>query len=576
MSFFDDFYGITLSLLCLLIFYICFQALIEHKKIHLVHETGFGILVWFLLGFILKISGYQITFSGQEFFQIMLPPIIFSGGYTLKNKSFFSNFGYISLFAVLGTLISFALILLLTIGFLNQGMITDLNNNTIDLTAKDILYFSATVCSSDTIAALALISSKTYPKLFSVVVGEGLLNDAVSLILFNSISKIVNFNGEAQLSSTTFWSLIFYFIKSLVISILIGLVVGLAATYITKVYRSLMQDPVKVNIFLLAIGYSSYCLGEIAGVSSVISMLASGIVMNHYMKHNMEEESLKTTTVTISTISSITESILFIYLGLSSWSYIGDKSKISYSFIILGFLITLIARFGCIYIASLIAIILTKKKWGLNKFELLIIWFSGLIRGAVAFALIINVENQLNPAVTSTILFIVFFTTIILGGFMQSFKKKTTQTMDSSLKVKENNLLLQGIEIEKRKLKTVYNASIFRLLEDGFLKSKFIFDYPNKQKLFKEEKNRSLQQKIEEYDQLKQQIEQYKQQKEITNSSSQNKLDQSQQNGINNLMLTQVNECKQNYILELTDNNKIPTNFQNKEEMDKYQTENWL
>ncbi|KAL4429124.1 hypothetical protein ABPG74_015152 [Tetrahymena malaccensis] len=384
----------------------------------------------------------------------MLPPIIFSGGYTLKNKSFFYNFGYISLFAIFGTLISFALILLLTIGFFNQGMITDLNNDTINLTAKDILYFSATMCSSDTIAALALISSKAYPKLFSVVVGEGLLNDAVSLILFN--------------------------------------------------------DPVKVNIFLLAIGYLSYCLGEIAGVSSVISMLASGIVMNHYMKHNMDEESLKTTTVTISTISSITESILFIYLGLSSWSYIGDKSKISYSFILLGFLITLIARFGCIYVTSLIAIVLTKRKWGLNKYELLIIWFSGLIRGAVAFALIINVENQLNPVITSTILFIVFFTTIILGGFMQSFIKKTTETMDSSLKVKENNLVLLGIEIEKRKLKSVYNASIFRLLDDGFLKSKFIFDYPNKQKIFKEEKKRNLQQKIDEYNQLKQQIEQFR------------------------------------------------------------------
>ncbi|EWS72871.1 sodium/hydrogen exchanger family protein (macronuclear) [Tetrahymena thermophila SB210] len=506
----------------------------------------------------------------------MLPPIIFSGGYTLQNKNFFSNFGYISLYAIFGTLIGFAVILLLTIAFLNQGMITDLNNNTINLTAKDILYFSATMCSSDTIAALALISSKTYPKLFSVVVGEGLLNDAVSLILFNSISKIVNSNGEAQLSSTTFWSLIFYFIKSLVLSILIGIFVGLFATYITKVYRPLMQDPVKVNIFLLAIGYMSYCLGEIAGVSSVISMLGSGIVMNHYMKHNMEEESLKTTTVTISTISSITESILFIYLGLSSWSYIGDKSKISYSFILLGFLMTLIARFGCIYITSLIAKTIMKIKWGLNKYELLIIWFSGLIRGAVAFALIINVENQLNPVVTSTVLFIVFFTTILLGGFMQSFIKKTTQTMENSLKVKENNLVLLGIEIEKRKLKTVYNASIFRLLEDGFLKSKFIFDYPNKQKIFKEEKKKRLQQRIEEYNQLKLSIQQYKQQNEIV-KSNQNNLDQSLQNGINNLMLTQAKECGQNYNVEFADNYKISTtDTQNKQEIDQYQIENKL
>lgn len=46
------------------------------------------------------------------------------------------------------------------------------------------------MCASDAIAALTLISSDKYPKLFSVVFGEGLLNDAVSIILFHSIQKI--------------------------------------------------------------------------------------------------------------------------------------------------------------------------------------------------------------------------------------------------------------------------------------------------------------------------------------------------------------------------------------------------
>lgn len=41
------------------------------------------------------------------------------------------------------------------------------------------------MCASDAIAALTLINSAAYPKLFSIVFGEGLLNDAVAIILFD-------------------------------------------------------------------------------------------------------------------------------------------------------------------------------------------------------------------------------------------------------------------------------------------------------------------------------------------------------------------------------------------------------
>lgn len=58
------------------------------------------------------------------------------------------------------------------------------------MTTANILYFSSTMCASDAIAGLTLISSDKYPKLFSVVFGEGLLNDAVAIILFQSVANI--------------------------------------------------------------------------------------------------------------------------------------------------------------------------------------------------------------------------------------------------------------------------------------------------------------------------------------------------------------------------------------------------
>lgn len=129
----------------------------------------------------------EISFSGEEFFSIILPPIIFAAGYNMKKKKFFSNFFYIALYAVAGTLINFFITLFITEGFENGGLIVDVAGNNVDLSTQDILYFSATMCASDAIAALTLINSTTYPKLFSIVFGEGLLNDAVAIILFDVI-----------------------------------------------------------------------------------------------------------------------------------------------------------------------------------------------------------------------------------------------------------------------------------------------------------------------------------------------------------------------------------------------------
>jgi len=40
------------------------------------------------------------------------------------------------------------------------------------------------------IAAISIVKYEEQPKLFSIIFGEGIINDAVSLILFQAVSKI--------------------------------------------------------------------------------------------------------------------------------------------------------------------------------------------------------------------------------------------------------------------------------------------------------------------------------------------------------------------------------------------------
>jgi len=56
----------------------------------------------------------------------LLPPMIFAGGYNLKKKNFFQNFSYISLYGVLGTLVTFGIIFGLTVIINHLGIFSKL------------------------------------------------------------------------------------------------------------------------------------------------------------------------------------------------------------------------------------------------------------------------------------------------------------------------------------------------------------------------------------------------------------------------------------------------------------------
>lgn len=47
----------------------------------------------------------------------------------------------------------------------------------------------ALLCSSDVVAAVSIVSYEEQPKLYSCIFGEGVFNDIVSIILFNTVNN---------------------------------------------------------------------------------------------------------------------------------------------------------------------------------------------------------------------------------------------------------------------------------------------------------------------------------------------------------------------------------------------------
>jgi NhaP-type Na+/H+ or K+/H+ antiporter len=140
----------------------------------------------YLLGDITKID-----FDEELFFYALLPPMIFAGGYNLKKKDFGKNFKYILIYGLVGTIVSFGVIFGLTFAISKLRWIIPLRteNHIEELEASLIVKYSATISATDSVAALTLIKASEFPKIFSIIFGEGMVNDAVAIILFKVVGK---------------------------------------------------------------------------------------------------------------------------------------------------------------------------------------------------------------------------------------------------------------------------------------------------------------------------------------------------------------------------------------------------
>jgi NhaP-type Na+/H+ or K+/H+ antiporter len=75
------------------------------------HESSITALIGLLVGGAVKFfTGSAVEFDNDVFFYVVLPPIIFSAGLSLKKKMFFRYISLITLFGVMGTVINFSLI----------------------------------------------------------------------------------------------------------------------------------------------------------------------------------------------------------------------------------------------------------------------------------------------------------------------------------------------------------------------------------------------------------------------------------------------------------------------------------
>uniref|UniRef100_A0A8C3F4N6 Sodium/hydrogen exchanger n=1 Tax=Chrysemys picta bellii TaxID=8478 RepID=A0A8C3F4N6_CHRPI len=352
---------------------------LSHKVTRVVPESALLIVLGLFLGGIVWAADHiaSFTLTPNVFFFYLLPPIVLDAGYFMPNKLFFGNLGTILLYAVIGTVWNAA-----TTGMSLYGVYLSGIMGQLDIGLLDFLLFGSLIAAVDPVAVLAVFEEVHVNEvLFIIVFGESLLNDAVTVVLYNVFDSFVAMGADNVTG--------------------VDCVKGIGHVRIIE------------PGFVFVISYLSYLTAEMLSLSAILAITFCGVCCQKYVKANICDQSSTTVRYTMKMLASGSETIIFMFLGISAVN--PDIWTWNTAFILLTLVFISVYR--------VIGVVI--QTWVLNHYRVIqleiidqVVMSYGGLRGAVAFALVALLDEkkvkEKNLFVSTTII-VVFFTVIFQG-----------------------------------------------------------------------------------------------------------------------------------------------------------------
>ncbi|CAH0480710.1 unnamed protein product [Peronospora belbahrii] len=369
-----------------------------------------GLLSGGLLTLISKAHVHDAGLNPQILFLGLLPPIILDAGFNTQRKGFFDNFFAILLLAIVGTLLA----TLATGGILfwlgNLGIITQ-------LTLVEAFLFGSLISAIDPVATLVVFKKCKAPSmLFNLLFGESVLNDAVAIVMFTLFQKLVE-SGNSDINLHVAMFMVFKLLSIGIGSVaLSGAICYSSAYFLRHSDPALRQHSIYEMSIILLTCYASYLAADLFELSGLLAVFFSGVFIRHYHMYSISKASAFAFKQLLSTMSFLAENFIYLYLGLSVFAY-RDSLVWEWSFIFANFGACLMARALSTFPLCFLANCKRSEQQKIPFKYMIVMWFSGL-RGAIAFALVLNVStaNPVHAAILkSSTLFLVLFTTVFFG-----------------------------------------------------------------------------------------------------------------------------------------------------------------
>ena len=360
----------------------------------------------------------------------------------------------------------------------NENDYVDLTKHPIllDFSLMDALSFAAVISATDAVAALTFIHEDTEPKLFSILFGEGVVNDAVCIVIYKILTDFQKGGGQFSFSSVV--SMFGTFVSLFGWSFVIGLGMGIIGSLILKSLKKYSIGRQAECALICLFAYLSYILSEELELSPIIALLFNGIFNSHYSFYNLSFQAREESSVLSRVLSALAEAFVFVYLGLTAVHYF--QVAFSWSFMLFELCVVICGRFVSVFGICVLMDLFHVSNFKLSFVERGICSCSGTIRGAIAFGLSISIvsKSELNRDILlSTTLSLVFISTIVFGALMPYFIN-FFKSFNKTYKEEEENK--KELELDEHSTNMVDDEFRFSYLHPNF---------DNKIEEFSKEKN---------------------------------------------------------------------------------------
>lgn len=351
-----------------------------------------------------------VNLSPALILEIFLPPLLFEAAWNIRWRSLQESLVPVTLFAVVGVIISIV------------GIAFSLSTFT-TLSLSTALLVGASLSATDPVSVVALFRELGASKRLTILMeGESLFNDGVAVVAFGLLVGIPLGLEEFSITVT-----ITRFLAFAGIGIGIGCLVGFGISYLTQRF----DLPLVEQSLTLVSAYGTYLVTEELGGSGVIGVVTVGLILGNFgSRIGMNPRTRLLVSEFWDFLAFFVNSIVFLLIGDQiDVSTLGGNIDL----IIVAIAAVVVTRIFVIYGLGNLSNLFSQTKT--NWREQTVLWWGGL-RGSVSIALALSVPVILESRqeIIDTVFGVVLFTLLAQGLTTQVFLKQLNLIGDQPLR----------------------------------------------------------------------------------------------------------------------------------------------
>ena len=332
-----------------------------------------------------------VNLSPELILEIFLPPLLFEAAWNIRWRSLKESLVPVSLFAIVGVIIS-----VLGTAWALSGLT--------ELSLATALLVGASLSATDPVSVVALFRELGASKRLTILMeGESLFNDGVAVVAFVLLVGIPMGIDQFSLSGT-----VSKFLTFGGIGLGVGCLIGFGISYLTQRF----DLPLVEQSLTLVSAYGTYLVTEELGGSGVIGVVTVGIILGNFgSRIGMNPRTRLLVSEFWEFLAFFVNSIVFLLIGdqvnFASLSENFDLILVAIAAILITRLIII---FGLGNFSNLISGV--KTNWR----EQTVLWWGGL-RGSVSIALALSVPATLSgrQEIIDIVFGVVLFTLLVQG-----------------------------------------------------------------------------------------------------------------------------------------------------------------